>query len=130
MKRTAENSVTGERLLQRLEWRVDNITVRRGFASTRAQARQFVTHGHVLVNGIRHTIPSARLKPGDVVTIKDGSPVRSIATESTELIAVVPVWLEADHDGLSGRVLRLPERHEIQVPITEHLIIELAGRRS
>ena len=64
-----------------------------------------------------------------VVTIKDGSPVRPIATESTELIAIVPAWLEADHDGLSGRVLRLPDRHEIQVPITEHLIVELAGRK-
>jgi small subunit ribosomal protein S4 len=91
-KRTAENTVTGERLLQLLELRVDNVIVRLGFASTRAQARQFVSHGHVLVNGIRHTVASARLSPGDVVTIKDGSPVRNIATESTELIAVVPAW--------------------------------------
>ncbi len=128
-KRNEAGTVHGERLLQLLELRVDNVLVRLGFASTRAQARQFVSHGHVLVNGHRHTVASARLKPGDVVTIKDASPVRSIATESTELIAVVPAWLEADHDGLSGRVLRLPERHEIQVPITEHLIIELAGRR-
>ncbi|MCK9247668.1 MAG: 30S ribosomal protein S4 [Solirubrobacteraceae bacterium] len=127
-KRTAENTVTGERLLQLLELRLDNVVVRLGLASTRAQARQFVSHGHVLVNGVRNTIASRRLKPGDVVTIKDGSPIRPIATESTELIAVVPAWLEADHDGLSGRVLRLPERREIQVPITEHLIVELAGR--
>ncbi len=127
-KRNADDTVTGERLLQLLELRVDNVVTRLGFASTRAQARQFVSHGHVLVNGVRHTIASARLKPGDVVTIKDGSPIKSLAQESTELIAIVPAWLEADHDGLSGRVLRLPTRQEIQVPITEHLIVELAGR--
>ena len=127
-KRNADDTVTGERLLQLLELRVDNVVTRLGFASTRAQARQFVSHGHVLVNGHRHTIASARLKPGDVVTIKDGSPIKALAQESTELIAIVPAWLEADHDGLSGRVLRLPTRQEIQVPITEHLIVELAGR--
>ncbi|WP_320671276.1 30S ribosomal protein S4 [Patulibacter defluvii] len=127
-KRNAENTVTGERLLQLLELRVDNVVVRLGFAATRAQARQFVSHGHVLVNGIRHTIASARLKPGDVVTIKDGAPIKPLAQEATELVAIVPAWLEADHDGLSGRVLRLPTRQEIQVPITEHLIVELAGR--
>ncbi|MDX8153585.1 30S ribosomal protein S4 [Patulibacter brassicae] len=127
-KRNADDTVTGERLLQLLELRVDNVVTRLGFASTRAQARQFVSHGHVLVNGVRHTIASARLKPGDVVTIKDGSPIKPLAQESTELIAIVPAWLEADHDGLSGRVLRLPTRQEIQVPITEHLIVELAGR--
>ncbi|EHN11869.1 SSU ribosomal protein S4p (S9e) [Patulibacter medicamentivorans] len=127
-KRNAENTVTGERLLQLLEQRVDNVVVRLGFAATRAQARQFVSHGHVLVNGVRHTIASARLKPGDVVTIKDGAPIKPLAQEATELVAIVPAWLEADHDGLSGRVLRLPTRQEIQVPITEHLIVELAGR--
>ena len=122
------DSVTGERLLQLLELRLDNVLYRMGFASTRAQARQFVGHQHVLVNGERCDIASRRLQEGDVVTIVSESPIRPLATEATTLISRVSPWLEVDHDGLSGKVVRLPKRSDIQVPIEEHLIIELYSR--
>lgn len=127
-KRGPEGTVAGERLLQLLERRLDNVIVRMGLASTRAQARQFVGHGHVQVNGKRVDIASFRVSPGDTISIPENSPVRPIVADATELVAVVPAWLEADHDAASGRVIRVPERSEIQVPITEQLIIELAGR--
>jgi small subunit ribosomal protein S4 len=122
------DSVTGERLLQLLELRLDNVLYRMGFASTRAQARQFVGHQHVLVNGERCDIASRRLKPGDEVSIIESSPVRALATEATTLISRVSPWLEVDHDGLAGKVVNEPTRHDIQVPIEEHLIVELYSR--
>jgi small subunit ribosomal protein S4 len=121
-------SVTGEKMLELLELRLDNALYRMGFASTRAQARQFVGHQHVFVNGQRCDIASRRLKIGDEVTIGMNSPIRPIATESTQFVSRVPEWLQADHDGLSGRVIRLPIRTDIQVPIEEHLIVELYSR--
>lgn len=124
----SKKSVTGERLLELLELRLDNALYRMGFASTRAQARQFVGHQHVNVNGERCDIASRRVKPGDEISIIEGSPVRALATEATELVSRVPAWLEVDHDGLSGRVVRAPVREDIQVPIEEHLIVELYSR--
>jgi small subunit ribosomal protein S4 len=120
--------VTGERLLALLELRLDNVLYRLGLASTRPQARQFVNHGHVLVNGRRVDIPSARVTPGDVVTISADAPIAPAARAATEQIARVSPWLEADHDQLSGRVLRLPERSEIDTPVNEQLIIEFYSR--
>ena len=99
---------TGDRLLEFLERRLDNVLFRLGFATTRAQARQFVSHGHVLVDGRRVTIPSYRVKPGQVVSLGASSPVRPVAAEAAELLARVAPWLETDPDGLSGRVLRVP----------------------
>lgn len=122
------DSVTGEKLLQLLELRLDNVLYRMGFASTRAQARQFVGHQHVLVNGERCDIASRRVAEGDVITIVDGSPIRPLATEATTLVSRVSPWLEVDHDGLSGKVVRLPARLDIQAPIEEHLIVELYSR--
>jgi small subunit ribosomal protein S4 len=123
-----KESVTGERLLELLELRLDNALYRMGFASTRAQARQFVGHQHVNVNGERCDIASRRVKPGDEISIIADSPIRPLATEATVLVARVPGWLEVDHDGLSGRVVREPVREDIQVPIEEHLIVELYSR--
>jgi len=122
------DSVTGERLLQLLELRLDNVLYRMGFASTRAQARQFIGHQHVLVNGERCDIASRRVKPGDEIAIIKGSPISPLATEATTLISRVAPWLEVDHDGLSGKVVQEPTRTDIQVPIEEHLIVELYSR--
>lgn len=119
---------TGDRLLQLLEQRLDNVLVRLGFAATRAQARQFVSHGHVLVNGRRCDIPSRLLQPGDTVAIEPKSPVGDVARAATELIDRVPPWLLADHEGLSGHVVRLPDRDEIQSPVEEQLIVEYYSR--
>jgi small subunit ribosomal protein S4 len=120
---------TGDRLLDALELRLDNVLFRLGFASTRAQARQFISHGHVLVDGRRVTIPSYRLRAGQVVDLRPGSPVREAATDATELLARVVPWLETDPDNLVGRVLREPLRSEINVPIDEQLVVEHFSRR-
>lgn len=125
----ATDARTGDRLLELLERRLDNVLYRLGFASTRAQARQFVNHGHVLVNGRRVDIPSYRVRAGDVVALRDSSPVRPAAAESTELMARVATWLLSDADALVGRVLRHPTRDEIRVPVDEQLVVELASRR-
>ncbi len=119
---------TGDRLLEFLERRLDNVLYRLGFASTRAQARQFVSHGHVLVDGRRVTIPSFRVKPGQVVAVSASSPVRPVAAEAAELLARVAPWLETDPDGLNGRVLRNPVREDVYVPIDEQLVVEHFSR--
>jgi len=120
---------TGDRLLEMLERRLDNVIYRLGFATTRAQARQFVNHGHVFVDGRRVTIPSYRVKPGQVVGLRDASPVRPVAAESAELLARVAPWLETDPDGLVGRVLRIPVREDVVVPVDEQLVVEHFSRR-
>jgi len=125
----ASRDRTGDRLVLALERRLDNVIFRLGFATTRAQARQFVNHGHVLVDGRRVTIPSYRVKPGQVVGVRDTSPVRPAAGEATELLAGVPRWLETDGDALVGRVLRDPERSDIHLPIDEQLVVEHFSRR-
>jgi small subunit ribosomal protein S4 len=120
---------TGEELLVALERRLDNVVYRLGFASTRAQARQFVAHGHILVDGRRVDIPSYAVGPGEVVTVKAGAPIEPLAREATELTAGVGSWLQTDVDGLAGTVLRLPERREIPSPVQEQLIVEFYSRR-
>jgi small subunit ribosomal protein S4 len=97
--RRVARSARGEgELLGRLESRLDNVLFRLGFAATRAQARQFVGHGHVNVNDRRVDIPSFRLRPGDVVSFRPGSPIEPLVREATELVALVPRWLLADHE--------------------------------
>lgn len=120
---------TGDRLLEFLERRLDNVLFRLGFVTTRAQARQFVSHGHVFVNGRRVTIPSYRVKPGEVIGVHASSPVRPTAAESVELLARVAPWLDTDPDGLVGRVLRNPGRADIPVPVDEQLVVEHFSRR-
>jgi small subunit ribosomal protein S4 len=87
-----------------------------------------VSHGHVTVNGRRVDIPSYEVKAGDIVAIAPAAPVREVARQSTELVAGVPPWLQTDHDVLSGRVLRDPERSEIAVPVEPQRIVELYSR--
>jgi small subunit ribosomal protein S4 len=126
--KTANRSqgVTGEELLRLLERRLDNVVYRLGFAGTRAQARQFVNHGHVLVDGRKVDIASAQVKPGTTIAIKE--PVKPIAEAATELTGSVPSWLQTDFDALEGKVLRLPARNEINAPVDEQLIVELYSR--
>ena len=119
----------GDELLIALERRLDNVVYRLGFASTRAQARQFVGHGHVLVDGRRVDIASYSVSPGEVITLKDKAPIEPLVREATELTSGVGAWLQTDFDGLTGKVLRLPERREIPSPIEEQLIVEFYSRR-
>ena len=122
------DSVTGEELVRLLERRLDNVVYRLGLASTRAQARQFVSHGHVHVDGRRVDRASYSVRPGQVIALDAASPVRPLASTNTELTPSVAPWLQADFDSLSGTLLRLPERSEIPAPVDEHLIIELYSR--
>jgi len=119
----------GEHLLALLERRLDNVVYRLGFAATRAQARQFVTHGHVLVDGRRVDIPSYSLRAGQQVAIRTGSPVAPAVHAALDLSGRMPGWLEADVEALSGRVLREPQRSEIPAPVEEQLIVEYFARR-
>jgi small subunit ribosomal protein S4 len=123
-----ESGVAGENLLRHLERRLDNVVYRLGFATTRAQARQFLVHGHILLNGRRVDRPSFEVRPGDVITLRPGAAVEPAVRRATELTSAVPGWLIADHDGLSGRAERLPERDDIPVPVNEQLIVELYSR--
>jgi small subunit ribosomal protein S4 len=118
----------GENLLRLLETRLDNVVYRLGFAGSRAQARQLVRHGHFRVNGRRVNIPSYGVKANDVISLKPGSPVEQLVRDATDLTASVAPWLQADHDGLTGQVLRYPERDEIDVPVQESLIVELYSK--
>jgi small subunit ribosomal protein S4 len=120
--------VTGENLLRLLETRFDNVLVRLGFAGSRRQARQMVRHGHWMINGRRVDIPSYHLRPDDVITLKTGSKVEPVIRDATELTSAVPAWLQADHDGLTAKVLRHPERQEIATPVQEQLIVELYSK--
>ena len=127
-KAARRSGVTGDNLLRMLETRLDNVVYRLGFASSRAQARQFVRHGHFLVNGRRVNIPSYQVKPNDVVTLKSGSAAEQVVRDATDLTASVAAWLQADHDGLTGKILKLPERAEIDTPVQEQLIVELYSK--
>jgi small subunit ribosomal protein S4 len=123
-----QEGVTGENLLRILESRLDNVLVRLGFAASRRQARQLVRHGHWMVNGRRVDIPSYQVRPDDVITLASGFAADQMIRDATELVSVVPAWLQADHDGLTAKVLRRPERDEIAVPVQEQLIVELYSK--
>jgi small subunit ribosomal protein S4 len=127
-KANKQPGVTGENLLRLLERRLDNVLVRLGFAASRRQARQMVRHGHWTVNGRRVDIPSFQVSPEDVIAMREGSSAADVVASATELTAGVPAWLQADYDGLTGKVLRLPERPEIDAPIDEQLIVELYSK--
>jgi small subunit ribosomal protein S4 len=128
-KASRQPGVTGENLLRLLESRFDNVLVRLGFAASRRQARQMISHGHWMINGRRVDIPSYQLREDDVITMRPSAPVESVVREATELTSVVPAWLQADHDGLTAKVLRLPERPEITSPVQEQLIVELYSNK-
>jgi small subunit ribosomal protein S4 len=127
-KASGQEGVTGENLLRLLETRFDNVLVRLGFAASRRQARQMVRHGQWRINGRRVDIPSYQVRTDDIITLKPGSKGDATIREATELVSVVPAWLQADHDGLTAKVLRLPEREEIAAPVQEQLIVELYSK--
>ncbi|MCX6389734.1 MAG: 30S ribosomal protein S4 [Actinomycetes bacterium] len=127
-KASRQNGITGENLLRLLECRFDSVLVRLGFAASRRQARQLVRHGHWTINGKRVDIPSFQVKPGDVIAASAGSSAAQVIQDATELTGQVPAWLQADHDALAAKVLRLPERVEISAPVEEQLIVELYSK--
>ena len=127
-KASRQDGVTGENLLRLLESRFDNVIVRLGFAASRAQARQLVRHGHFQVNGRRVNIPSFQVRPNDVITVPPSSAAQQVIRDATDLVSTVAPWLQADHDGLTGKVLKQPERGEIDTPVQEQLIVELYSK--
>jgi len=121
--------VTGENLLRLLELRIDNVVFRAGFAASRNQARQFVRHGHVAVNGQRVTIPSYTLRKGDVVQLRDKAKRMIVVRFNIDTIdRAVPQWLEADAAEHQATVRDLPLREQIDVPVREQLIVELYSK--
>jgi small subunit ribosomal protein S4 len=120
--------VTGENLLRLLETRLDNVVYRLGFGASRRQARQLVRHAHFTVNGRKVDIPSYQVRPGDIIAIKSGSKAAEVIRLSTDLTSSVAPWLLADHDNLTGKIIRLPERGEIDAPVQEQLIVELYSK--
>ncbi len=127
-KASRQDGITGENLLRILECRFDNVLVRLGFAASRRQARQLIRHGHWTINGKRVDIPSYQVRDGEVIAIKAESSAKQVIMDATELTAQVPAWLEADHDSLTAKVLRKPERAEIAAPVQEQLIVELYSK--
>ena len=122
--------VTGELLIQQLERRLDNVAFRLGFAISRRQARQVVRHGHVTVNGRKVNIPSYQVSVGDEIAIRDSAKKLIIVEQATQYAAQnpVPAWLEANFENMSGRVLQLPKRADVNLPINEQLIVELYSK--
>jgi small subunit ribosomal protein S4 len=120
--------VTGENLLRMLETRLDNVVYRLGFAASRAQARQIIRHGHFQVNGRRVNIPSFQVRADQIISMRPGSSAEQVIRDATDLTASVAPWLQADHDNLTGKVLRAPERTEIDTPVSEQLIVELYSK--
>ena len=121
---------TGERLLTLLESRLDNVVYRLGFATSRAQARMLVTHATFDVNGKKVNIPSYIVKAGDVISVRENKKDNGTIKLNQELneAAVIPTWLEREKGKLSGKVVREPVREDVEIPIEEHLIVELYSK--
>ena len=129
-KAANKTGVTGELLLQQLETRLDNVCYRLGFALSRRQARQVVRHGHIQVNGRKVNIPSFQCKVGDLIEIRQGSKEMPILEEAKNFASGQrsATWLDINRDNLSGKVLSLPKREEIALPVNEQLIVELYSK--
>lgn len=129
-KASRQKGITGENLLQLLEMRLDNIVYRMGFASSRAQARQLVMHGHFAVNGKKVDIPSYQVRVGDVVSIREKSRNLQVIRDNVEAARgrAMPEWLDVNLDQIEGKVLAAPTREQIDVPVQEHLIVEYYSR--
>jgi small subunit ribosomal protein S4 len=129
-KASRATGVTGELLVQQLERRLDNVAFRLGFAISRRQARQVVRHGHVEVNGRKVNIPSYQVSVGDTVAIREGAKKLVIVEGARDYAQQnrMPSWLQPDFENLSGKVLSLPKRDEVQLPVNEQLIVELYSK--
>ena len=129
-KASRAQGVTGELLIQQLERRLDNVAFRLGFAMSRRQARQVVRHGHVTVNGKKVNIPSYQVSVGDEIAIREGAKKMVIVEQAAQFAAAnpVPAWLEANFENLSGRVVSLPGRKDVNLPVNEQLIVELYSK--
>ena len=127
MMAVRHEGVTGDNLLRICESRLDNIVYSLGWATSRAEARQLVTHGHFLVNGKRVDIPSYLCKAGDVVAIKKASLDSEKFKAILEKTGTIPAWLEAGNDN-TAKIVALPTREQIEVPVEEHLIVEFYSR--
>jgi small subunit ribosomal protein S4 len=124
-----QDGITGENLLRMLELRLDNVVFRSGWASSRAQARQFVRHGHVSVNGKRVTIPSFQVRKGDLITLRDRARQMIVVRHNLDTLdRTVPPWLERGGEGHEVTVRDLPHREHIDVPVRESLIVELYSK--
>ncbi|MCX7715202.1 MAG: 30S ribosomal protein S4 [Clostridia bacterium] len=125
-----KQGITGENLLQILESRLDNVIFRMGLANTRREARQIVSHGHVTVNGSKVDIPSYLVKPGDVISLKEKSRNSTRIKDIIETNAsrVVPKWIDMDKNTLTGKIVSLSDRDDIDFEVEEHLIVELYSK--
>lgn len=125
-----QKGITGETLLVLLERRLDNVVYSLGFASSRGQARQFVRHGHVQVDGRKVNIPSFQVRPGQTVAVKEASRKNDFIRASVETARGrgVPEWLDLDAESFTGTMVRLPTREDVKLPIQEQLIVELYSR--
>lgn len=125
-----KKGITGENLLQILESRLDNVIYRLGYGSSRPQARQLVNHGQFEVNGIKVDIASYLVQPGDVICVRELKKDKAIIKENAEANSArpVPAWLEKDVEKLSGKVIKLASREDVDLPVQEHLIVELYSK--
>lgn len=126
----SKKGITGEVLLQLLETRFDNVVYRMGFGTTRAESRQLVTHGHFEINGKRVNIPSYLTKVGEAIEVCEKSRKSPRFKEILDITGskVVPKWIEVDQENLKGRVVALPARDDVDLPVQEHLIVELYSK--
>jgi small subunit ribosomal protein S4 len=130
-KAAMQKGITGENLMQNLERRLDSVIFRMGFGTSRAQARQVVSHGHIDVNGRKCNIPSAMVKVGDVISVRESSKANAtiLAARDATAHAPAPNWIDVDREGLKGRVQSLPKREDlVQIQLNEQLIVELYSK--
>lgn len=127
-KADRKKGITGENLLILLETRLDNVVFRLGFAASRKEARQLVTHGHFTVNGKKVDIPSYEVKDGDVIKVKEKSTNSPKFKEIKDMAITVPSWMTVDTEKLEGKVVTVPTRADIDTPVAEHLIVELYSK--
>ena len=127
-KAANSKEITGWALLKMLELRLDNVVYRLGLGVSRTEARQIVNHGHITVNGKKVNIPSYQVKAGDVIAVKESKQALEMFASLKGLKVNTPKWLEFDTNSLTGKVLALPEREDIDLNIQEHLIVEYYSR--
>ena len=130
-KAALQKGITGENLMQNLERRLDSVIFRMGFGTSRAQARQVVGHGHIDLNGRKCNIPSAMVKVGDVISVRETSKANAtiLAARDATAHAPAPNWIDVDREGLKGRVQSLPKREDlVQIQLNEQLIVELYSK--